>query len=195
MICDKIRILTVEDDPDFTTLILEMIGRQADMEVVGCCAGREEAVAEAKRLLPDIVLMDLNLSPTQLDGVDAAREIRIETETKVILLTAFENPRIVTDACRRAFASGYVFKSQFSFLAETIRKTANGHTPQEHLINSLILAELSPAERSILAMMMGSDLHLQSSQKTISNQKTSILKKLGLKSQKDLLHIFREIDL
>ena len=195
MICDKIRILIVEDDPDFTTLIRAMIGRQADMKAVGCCAGREEAVAEANRLLPDIVLMDLNLSPTQLDGVDAAREIRIETETKVILLTAFENPRVVTDACRRAFASGYVFKSQFSFLAETIRKTANGHTPQEHLINSLILTELSPAERSILAMMLGSDLHLQSSQKTISNQKTSILKKLGLKSQKDLLHVFHEIDL
>lgn len=195
MICDKIRILIVEDDPDFTTLIHSMIDRQADMEAVGSCAGREEAVAEAKRLLPDIVLMDLNLSPTQLDGVDAAREIRIETETKVILLTAFENPHVVTDACRRAFASGYVFKSQFSFLAETIRKTANGHTPQEHLINSLILAELSPAERSILAMMLGSDLHLQSSQKTISNQKTSILKKLGLKSQKDLLHVFHEIDL
>lgn len=106
MICDKIRILIVEDDSDFTTLIREMIGRQADMETVGCCCGREEAVSKAKQLLPDIVLMDLNLSPTQLDGVDAAREIRIDTDSKVILLTAFENPRVVTDACKRAFASG-----------------------------------------------------------------------------------------
>ena len=44
---------------------------------------------------------------------------------------------------------------------------------------------------SVFQMLMGKDIQLQSSTKTIANQKTRILRKLGLDSQKDLMHIFR----
>lgn len=68
-----------------------------------------------------------------------------------------------------------LFKSQFEMLPETLRSTAAGPSPQELLIRALLLADLSPAERAVFSMMMGEDLHLQSSQKTISNQKTALL--------------------
>lgn len=186
----KIGILVVEDDEDFCFLIRNTLQKEADMRVLGSTGSGREAVLLAEKLKPDLVLMDLNLSLAELDGVDAAREIRLCTDARIVILTAFETPQIVTDACKRAFASGYIFKSQFEMLTETVRKTVEGRTPQECLIRSLILSELSPAERSVFSMMLGQDMHLQSSHKTIANQRTALLKKLGLKSQKELVHLF-----
>ena len=186
-----IRVLIVEDDVDFRYLIERAVTAQSDMEAVGCCGSRLEAVAAAQAERPDLVLMDLNLSSTGLDGVEAAREIRLATDAKVIILTAFDDPDTVIRASVRAFASGHVFKSQFSTLIPTIRATARGHTPQEYLILTAILAPLSPAERAVFDGMMGKKAESRSSAKTIANQKTGIFRKLGLKNQKELNHIFR----
>lgn len=188
---EKINVLIVEDDPDFCFLIKDCLKKENDMTVCGTASSPAQALILAQAMEPDIVLMDLNLTASNLDGIQAAKMIRISTDAKVLILTAFENPQIITDACRRSFASGYIFKSQFSLLLETIRKTAGGHTPQEHLIASLILSELSPAEYSIFELLMGKDLKLQSSPKTIANQKNNLLKKLGLANQSELIHIFK----
>ena len=59
------------------------------------------------------------------------------------------------------------------------------------MIASLILSQLSAAEYSVLELLLGKDLKLQSSPKTISNQKNNLLKKLGLTSVKELKHIFQ----
>lgn len=187
---DKIQILIVEDDVDFCFLIKSMLKKEETMEVVGCAFNRQDAVRLACSTQPDIVLMDLNLSSVNLDGIEASREIRLLTDAKVIILTAFENPQITIDACKNAFACAYVFKSQFSLLPETIRMAAAGFTPQEYMINSLTLSELSAAERSIFLMMLGEDIVLKSTPKTIYNQKAALLKKLHLKSQAELIHIF-----
>ena len=96
----------------------------------------------------------------------------------------------MVEASKKSFASGYVFKSQFELIPDCIRKTAQGHTPQEYLINSLILAELSPAEQSIFDNMLGTDVAILSPQKIVANQKTNIFKELGVKNQGELIHIF-----
>ena len=67
--------------------------------------------------------------------------------------------------------------------------TEAGYTPQECLIRAAVLSVLSPAEQSVLEYIMGNTGGIQSSAKTISNQKTSILRKLGLRNQKELLHV------
>ena len=187
---DKIRILIVEDDTDFSFLIKSMINKEEQMETVGCAFTRQDAIEMACSLKPDIVLMDLNLSSVHLDGIEASREIRLLTDAKVIILTAFEDPQITIEACKSSFACAYVFKSQFSILPDTIRKAASGPTPQEYMINSLILSDLSTAERSVFLMMMGEDVKLRSTAKTIYNQKAGLLKKLNLKSQEELKHLF-----
>lgn len=187
---NRIRILVVEDDEDFVFLIRSTLEKNLDMQVCAACLASGEAVDEALRLNPDIVLMDLNLSGS-LDGIDTARKIRLGTDAKVIILTSLDDPDIITKAAARSFASGYVLKSQFNLLSETIRATAGGFTPQEHFIQSLILGVLSPAERSVFDMMLGKKIELQSSPKTLANQKGSILHKLGLRSQQELEHIFQ----
>lgn len=124
-----IRVLIVEDDDDFAYLIQDQLTRQGDMEVVGRARDRRGALALAQSLEPRVVLMDLSLSAAQMDGVEAARDIRIATGAKVVILTVYEDPKVVLEASRRAFASGYVFKSQFALIPETVRATARGTTP------------------------------------------------------------------
>jgi Response regulator containing a CheY-like receiver domain and an HTH DNA-binding domain len=185
-----IRVLAVENDEDFIYLIRAAIDDQPDMELTGCAAAKEDAIHMAVQQQPDIVLMDLNLSESNLDGIETAKEIRLSTNAKIIILTAFENPQTVIEASKKSFASGYIFKSQFEFLVDTIRKTAQGHTPQEQMIRSLILNDLTAAELGVLQSMFAQDRRLLSSQKTIANQKTTILRKLGLKNKRDLEKIF-----
>lgn len=88
------------------------------------------------------------------------------------------------------FASGYVFKSQFALLLPTIRETATGPTPQSHLICAALLSSLTSAERTVFYHLLGKDVAFHSSTKTIANQQTSVLRKLGLPNKQMLRHIF-----
>lgn len=189
----RIQVLIVEDDDDFAYLIRNQLSQQTDLEVVGRAYDRRSALSLAQSLTPQVVLMDLSLSGAQLDGVEAARDIRIATGAKVVILTVYEDPKVVLEASCRAFASGYVFKSQFALIPETVRTTARGTTPQECMILSLILDRLSPAERAVLDYILGRKPEPVSSPKTMANQKTSILRKLGLHSQRELLQVFRSL--
>ena len=58
------------------------------------------------------------------------------------------------------------------------------------MINALILSDLSDAEHSVFQMMLVEEIKLKSTPKTIYNQKAALLKKLHLKSQSELVHIF-----
>ena len=187
---DTIRFMLVEDDQDFIFLVRRMAEREPDLSLVGCASNKEDAIRLCCELQPDIVLMDLSLSASGLEGIAASREICRRTDAQVVILTSYENPQTVVESCVKSMASGYVFKSQFNIIADTVRKTVNGHTPQLYLINSLILAELSPAERAVFDAILDDDPYTLSSQKTIANQKTNVYKKLGVKNQGELLHLW-----
>jgi len=184
-----ISIFLVEDDQDFCYLTAQAVGGQPDMELIGTCASEEKAVMLAQRDRPDIVLMDLSLAANG-DGAQAARQIRLTTDARVIILSAFDAPETVIQASVRAFASAYMSKSQFPLLLPTIREIAAGPTPQSHLICSAILQVLSPAEKVVFQRMLGHEMGLNSSPKTIANQQTSVLHKLDLGSKAELRHIF-----
>ena len=173
-----IKIIIVEDDADFAYLIQKLLKKHKDIKVVCHCSDKKEALQKVIEEEPDIVLMDLNLGTSSMDGVLLSRKIRVQTD-------------MILKAAKEAFASGYIFKNQLSLLVEDIRTTAAGYTPQEYLIASSALSCLSEAERAVFEIMMGKENNLQSSPKTIANQKGRIVKKLGLENQKELLHVFR----
>ncbi len=183
--------MIVEDDEDFAFLVKKLLNRQKDFQVIGCCPDKETVLGMVYEKKPDIVLMDLNLGESHMDGISLSREIRIQTDAKVLILTALETPDMIFKAAEEAFASGYIFKSQMSFLVENIRATAEGYTAQEYLIASAALSCLSEAEKAVFYIMMGKENTLLSSPKTIANQKGRIVKKLGLENQKELMHVFR----
>ena len=186
-----IRVMIVEDDRDFVYLIRKSLDKIPEISIVSVCTGKEKAVKEACRTRPDIVLMDLNLGNSSMDGILASREIRILTDARILILTADDSPDMVLKAAKEAFASGYLFKNQMYLLAENIMALWEGYTAQEYLIASAALSCLSEAEMAVFQIMMGKEVLLRSSPKTKKKKKTRILKKLGLENQKELRHIFR----
>jgi DNA-binding NarL/FixJ family response regulator len=81
---------------------------EEDMEVVGEAADGREAVAEARRLRPDVVLMDVRMP--DVDGIEATRRLLGDgADTKVVMLTTFDMDEYVYDALR-AGASGFLLK-------------------------------------------------------------------------------------
>lgn len=187
---EMIRILVVEDDQDFQYLIQRSLSAAPDFQLVGCCQDGERAFHAAVRERPDVVLMDLALPSDPREGIASARRIRLETQAKVILLTSYEEPSTVVRASAESFASAYVLKSQFPLLVPTIRETARGVTPQSHLICAALLGNLTAAEVAVFQYMLGAPVTLHSSGKTIANQQTSVLHKLGLQNKQQLRHVF-----
>lgn len=185
------KVLIVEDDRDFAFLIEKLLKKQEDIRIVGHCAEQTKVMQMVYDTEPDIVLMDLNLGKSSVDGIGLSRQIRIGTDAKVLILTAINTPDMVMRAAREAFASGYVFKNQLSLLVENIRAIAREYTAQEYLIASSALSVLSDAEMAVFQIMMGKENDFRSSAKTLANQKGRVIKKLGLKNQKELLHVFR----
>lgn len=186
-----IKVLLVEDDEDFAFLMKKLLSRQPDIQIVGYCGDEDTVMEMVRREIPDVVLMDLNLGNSSADGIRLSRQIRIETDAKVLILTALNTPDIIMRAAREAFASGYIFKNQLSFLVENIRAISKEYTAQEYLIASSALSILSDAEMAVFQIMMGKENDFHSSTKTLSNQKGRIIKKLGLKNQKELVHVFK----
>jgi DNA-binding NarL/FixJ family response regulator len=99
---------------------------EEDMEVVGEAADGREAIAEARRLRPDVVLMDVRMP--EVDGIDATRRLLADdgSDAKVVMLTTFDMDEYVYDALR-AGASGFLLKDvPPEQLVEGIRAVASG---------------------------------------------------------------------
>ena len=80
-----IKILMIEDDADFCYLIRKTLEKQKDFQVVGQCSDGFQALSLAKKYQPDIVLLDLNLSSGGLDGIRIGKEIRLQTDAKIVI--------------------------------------------------------------------------------------------------------------
>lgn len=103
-----IRVAIVDDHPFVRQGLRGFLERESSVEVVGEAADGEQAVALARRTLPDIMLMDLVMP--DVDGVEATRRITTEhADVRVIVLTSFGSADDVVPAIA-AGASGYVLK-------------------------------------------------------------------------------------
>ena len=100
-----IRVLLVDDQPLLRKGFRMVLESEPDLEVAGEAADGVEAIAEAARTRPDVVLMDIRMP--NLDGVEATR--RIAPESKVLILTTFDLDEYVYEALR-AGASGFLLK-------------------------------------------------------------------------------------
>lgn len=102
----KVRVLICEDE-GLTALRLRASMTNLGYEVVGEARDGEEAVAEAARLKPDAILMDIRMP--KLDGIAATERIVEARPTAIVMITAY-NERDLVDAALRAGASGYLVK-------------------------------------------------------------------------------------
>jgi DNA-binding NarL/FixJ family response regulator len=103
-----ISVLIVDDQPLIRMGLRKMLEADEDAEVVGDAIDGEDAVREAIRLRPDLVLMDIRMPV--LDGIEATRRIvQHQPHTRVLILTTFGLDQYVFDALS-AGASGFMLK-------------------------------------------------------------------------------------
>ena len=102
------RVLIADDDHLMRAGLAELLTADPEIEIVGQASTGREAVAHARRLAPDVVLMDIRMP--DLDGIGATRELsRVAPAAKVLILTTFEQDDYVFGALR-AGASGFLLK-------------------------------------------------------------------------------------
>jgi DNA-binding NarL/FixJ family response regulator len=122
-----IRVLLAEDQAIVRAGFRALLDAEPDLEVAGEAADGQEAVALARRLNPDLVLMDIRMP--ELDGLEATEQITSDpalTSTRILVLTTFELDEYVFGALR-AGASGFLLKGgEPSDLLSAIRLVAAG---------------------------------------------------------------------
>ncbi len=100
----KIRVLLADDHTILRAGLKMMLNVQPDMEVVGEASDGRQAVSEAQRLLPDVVLMDITMP--EMNGIEATRQVKRHLpDTRVLVLTMHENEEYLFQVLR-AGASG-----------------------------------------------------------------------------------------
>jgi NarL family two-component system response regulator LiaR len=198
----SIRVLIVDDHAVVRTGLKVFLDLQPDMEVVGEAADGSEGVAMARRLEPDVILMDL-LMPN-MDGVTAIGRIKSERpETEIVTMTSFIEEEKVTSALE-AGASGYVLKdAEAEEVAAAVRAAYAGEVHLDPAVARLLaqrmrdrkspkdeLAEpLTEREKDVLRLLgqgmsnkdIGATLFI--TERTARTYVSNILGKLGLASR------------
>jgi DNA-binding NarL/FixJ family response regulator len=160
------RVLIADDDDLMRAGLAELLTVDPGIEVAGQAATGREAVEQARRLTPDVVLMDVRMP--DLDGIAATRELaRVAPGVRVLILTTFEQDDYVFGALR-AGASGFLLKrTRPEELLAAVHTIAAGDSllspsvtrrvidrmaqqPTPELADQARLAALTPREREVL---------------------------------------------
>ena len=199
------RILIVDDHDVVREGLRALLSRREGFEIVGQAGSVAEALAEAHRSQPDVVVMDVRLPDGS--GIEACRDIREERpETKVIMLTSYADEAAVF-ASILAGAAGYVLKqTRGNALADAISAVSRGESLLDSAVTQKVLervrhsnerkaddplSSLTEQEHRILGLIaegktnkeIAGEVYL--SDKTVKNYVSSILSKLNLRRRSE----------
>jgi DNA-binding NarL/FixJ family response regulator len=209
------RVLVVDDEALLRTAFSSLIDAEDDLEVVGEALDGSDAVEQASRLLPDVVVMDVRMPV--MDGIEATRQITsFETAkpARVLILTTFDLDEYVFEALR-AGASGFALKSRpLEELLSAIRVIAAGEALLAPSVTRRLIARfadrvaparapreldsLTEREREVLALVarglsnaeLAEALHV--SVPTAKTHVSRVLTKLGARDRTQLVVIAYE---
>ena len=196
---DAIRVLLVDDHAVVREGLRNFLALQDGLEIVGEASDGNEALEQAQRLEPDVILMDLVMPG--LDGIGAMRQLRTRTPaSRVIVLTSFLEDERVLPAIQ-AGAAGYLLKNVApAELARAIRAAHAGEaiidpTAAARLVHAIAddarprieePERLTRRERDVLELIARGQsnkriaLELGISEKTVKTHVGHLLAKLGV---------------
>lgn len=198
-----IKVFIVEDDADWIKALTSFLNREPDLLVVGAATNSSEAISMAQTIAIDVVLMDIQLDGSKLDGIHTAMMMQEYSAVKIIMLTSINDEQSMTQAFT-AGAVQYLEKLRFQELPQTIRAAFHHSAPMEALLKELArlkreeqLKELTGAEREVFELIEAGYSQSQIEQKlfkaesTLKNQVNKMLKKLGVRSSKEAVEKVR----
>lgn len=202
----KIRVLVCDDHALFREGVRTVIAGAGDIEVVGEAANGIEAVELARRLTPDVVLMDIAMPV--LRGFDATRRIkRIVPDARVLILTVYDDEDVVV-RCMESGAFGYLVKDSppaqliyaiqaaargEQYVSPRVMKSVAGHYAQSSEGGKSEYDSLSDREREVLILlaegcaMKEIAQRLNLSVKTVDAHKYNLMRKLDVHDRPGLI--------
>jgi two-component system, NarL family, response regulator NreC len=199
----KTRILLADDHTVVRKGIRMILSAQPDLEVVAEAKNGHEAVAEAERTLPDVVIMDVNMEG--LNGIEGARRIGdVSPRTRVLALSMHRDAVYVREMLR-AGAKGYLVKdADDDALLDAVRAVARGEAYLSPSVADAVLTDyrkhvtnpvdlLTAREREVLQLIAEGNTNkdianqLNLSVYTVEAHRSRLMEKLNLHSTGDLV--------
>jgi len=204
----KVRVLVADDHTIVREGICLMLKAQPDLEVVGEAADGREAIAKARQLVPDIVIMDLTMP--ELDGLEATRQIKqTHPQVQVLALTIHESDEYFFRVLQ-AGASGYVLKrAAADDLIAAVHAVARGDVFLYPSVAKKLVADylgrvgagnekdsydkLTAREREVLTLIAEGHSNREIADKltlslsTVQTHYTHIMEKLNLQSRAEMI--------
>lgn len=196
-----IRLLLVDDHEVVRAGLRALLAGIEAMEIVGEAGTVAEAVSEAARLAPDVILMDLRLPDGT--GIDACREILSSApRTRILFVTSYSDEQAVMSTVL-AGAAGYVLKDiDHRTLVAAIRDAAAGRAILDPRITDPVVRRvpnteaLSAQEQRVLALVVEGKTNkeiaaaLGLSDKTVKNYLSNAFQKLGVSRRAQAAALF-----
>jgi DNA-binding NarL/FixJ family response regulator len=201
-----ISVLLVDDHAVVRDGLRVLIESGQELQVVGVAGSGREAVAEAQRLHPDVVIMDIALP--ELDGVEATRQIMEKCPGSRVLILSMHLSAEHIHRALQAGAMGYVLKeSAGGEVVEAIRAVAAGRRYLSYRITETMIEDyvregaaavspldsLSLRERDVLQLVVEGQTNatiahkLSLSPKTVETYRARIMKKLKVRDTVELV--------
>jgi DNA-binding NarL/FixJ family response regulator len=204
---EEILVMIVDDHPLFLQGLRRVLEAEDGIRVIGAATDGEEALELARQLMPDVVLMDVNLP--SMNGMQVTRQLKADLpNVAVIVLTAYHDENQVLYAVRVGASAYYPKDVTPAALVDAIRQVSQGYyVIEENVLSKPELAEwiterfedfafwdgaedmfmpLSPREMDILQLITRGlsnkqvAVELGISHQTVKNHMTSILRKLAV---------------
>jgi len=197
----KIKLLLVDDHPIVLEGIKSHLSAQADFEVIGDAADGREAIRKARRLLPDIILMDISMP--RMNGLEAMTLLRKQVpNAKILVLTMHDKKEYISQIFRLG-ARGYLLKDTSpAELVHAIKLIYAGEVVFSSAVSRILVdefvsegeqelkpsrsSELSEREREVLVLIAKGNSnkeiadHLVVGVRTIETHREHLMRKLNI---------------
>ena len=204
----QIRVLVIDDHAILRSGLRMMLNAQVDITVIGEAADGRNGIAEALRLNPDVVLMDITMP--DINGIDATREIKRRLpDVRILILTMHENEEYLFQGLR-AGASGYILKEAADTeLIQAIRTVQSGRFYLSPVAQTIMVGDylqrvrageehdsyhdLTEREREVLKLVAEGYTNNQIAErlvispKTVDTHRMHVMDKLNLHNRAELV--------